>query len=496
MATNPLTRQAFGDQDPYTRPANSFGDAAASFADSAVQRVNTGASSGPLSKLASSAQTRLAAPIASAGNESASAAPSKQPEGWTAFTNRMIAMDRGQPAAKPSPTTVGQPAGSGQSLLSAAGIGSNPGGQAKQFQSPMVSHSGNDWTAHENLRRLKMDANSLVHQSAWAPKGAGEAAANAYNKASLIDHAAMTGGQAQASLATMQQNAGLLKEGMQQTGENARRSLADMAGLQRENIQQEGAVRRQSLADVANMDRTLVEQSGANARTSMEEQGKGIIAAMQAQAAARKAPEGYRFTADGSRMEVIPGGPSDINAPGGGKPLNDTQSKSLQFGARMQTASEGLDDLASEGIYEPGRMHRALGSTALTNWTQSDGQQKVEQSQRDFINAVLRRESGAAIADSEFENARKQYFPQMGDSAEVIEQKRRNREISTNGILAEVPNARQRLAQVIPPKAVEQAALTQPPASSAQRIESQEAFAQLASGATFVAPDGTVRIKP
>jgi hypothetical protein len=54
--------------------------------------------------------------------------------------------------------------------------------------------------------------------------------------------------------------------------------------------------------------------------------------------------------------------------------------------------------------------------------------QKVNQAQRDFVNAVLRQESGAAIADSEFENAKKQYFPQPGDKPEVIEQKRQNRE--------------------------------------------------------------------
>ncbi len=53
---------------------------------------------------------------------------------------------------------------------------------------------------------------------------------------------------------------------------------------------------------------------------------------------------------------------------------------------------------------------------------------QVEQAQRDFINATLRRESGAAIADSEFENAQKQYFPQLGDTKEVVKQKQRNRE--------------------------------------------------------------------
>jgi hypothetical protein len=68
----------------------------------------------------------------------------------------------------------------------------------------------------------------------------------------------------------------------------------------------------------------------------------------------------------------------------------------------------------------------ALGT--LTNWTQSEPQQKVEQAQRNFINAVLRRESGAVITPEEFDNARKQYFPQPGDEKGTIAQKQSNRQ--------------------------------------------------------------------
>ena len=59
----------------------------------------------------------------------------------------------------------------------------------------------------------------------------------------------------------------------------------------------------------------------------------------------------------------------------------------------------------------------------------SDEYKQIEQAQRDFINATLRRESGAAIAPSEFENAQLQYFPQPGDTPEVVKQKQRNREM-------------------------------------------------------------------
>jgi hypothetical protein len=70
----------------------------------------------------------------------------------------------------------------------------------------------------------------------------------------------------------------------------------------------------------------------------------------------------------------------------------------------------------------------------------TEGQQ-AEQSQRDFLNAVLRRESGAVISQPEFDNGKKQYFPQPGDDPKTIEQKARNRQIAVEGILAEVPTA-------------------------------------------------------
>jgi hypothetical protein len=72
---------------------------------------------------------------------------------------------------------------------------------------------------------------------------------------------------------------------------------------------------------------------------------------------------------------------------------------------------------------------------AVGNMALSSSGQKAEQAQRDFINAVLRQESGAVISEQEFDNARKQYFPQPFDSAEVKRQKAQNRKLAIQGIL-------------------------------------------------------------
>ena len=64
---------------------------------------------------------------------------------------------------------------------------------------------------------------------------------------------------------------------------------------------------------------------------------------------------------------------------------------------------------------------------------------QLDQAKRDFVNAVLRRESGAVISDAEFANADQQYFPQIGDDAATKAQKARNRAVALEGMKADVP---------------------------------------------------------
>lgn len=124
-----------------------------------------------------------------------------------------------------------------------------------------------------------------------------------------------------------------------------------------------------------------------------------------------------------------------------GRPLTESQGRGQMFGTRAATADKILTDL--EGQY--GRWGLAMKQGAegtplvggqmgtVGNVLLSANQQKAEQAQRDFVNAVLRQESGAVISPSEFENARKQYFPQPGDSDAVVEQKRANRQTAIEG---------------------------------------------------------------
>jgi hypothetical protein len=136
---------------------------------------------------------------------------------------------------------------------------------------------------------------------------------------------------------------------------------------------------------------------------------------------------------------------SAMQSTGGAKPLTESQGKAAGFGVRANDADSIIRDIGGSGDVQPGLIKRtaeavpfvgdALGT--LTNWTQSEPQQKVEQAQRNFINAVLRRESGAAIGSEEFDNARTQYFPQPGDEPGTIAQKQANRQATIAALKTE-----------------------------------------------------------
>tara|TARA_R110000868_G_scaffold69515_2_gene204576 strand:- start:227 stop:2164 length:1938 start_codon:yes stop_codon:yes gene_type:complete len=133
------------------------------------------------------------------------------------------------------------------------------------------------------------------------------------------------------------------------------------------------------------------------------------------------------------------------------KPLTEGQAKAVHFATRMEASEKIISDLAKEGTTSgvPGAQSTGmLGS--IINTTLTGNQQKLVQAKRDFINAVLRRESGAVISKDEFKNAEKQYFPQVGDSDGVIAQKEANRRIAINGIKADIPaNHRDRIMQEV-----------------------------------------------
>lgn len=113
------------------------------------------------------------------------------------------------------------------------------------------------------------------------------------------------------------------------------------------------------------------------------------------------------------------------------KPLTEYQGKATTFGTRAAQSHNILNSL-EEGV-NPVNVAASRKGGMLVNWAMDTPTRQVEQAQRDFINAVLRQESGAAIGKDEYESAARQYFPEAGDPPEVIAQKRAARETQIRG---------------------------------------------------------------
>ena len=102
-----------------------------------------------------------------------------------------------------------------------------------------------------------------------------------------------------------------------------------------------------------------------------------------------------------------------------------TSSQSLAAGFAQRTLDSG-NIITEIGDKFTGAVSRAVG--IVPRGFQFQNRQRFDQATRDFISATLRRESGAAIQQSEFDYANLQYIPQPGDKEDVLEQKQRNRE--------------------------------------------------------------------
>ena len=150
--------------------------------------------------------------------------------------------------------------------------------------------------------------------------------------------------------------------------------------------------------------------------------------AQETQAAQNAAREGVLSPTDAAMLGV-PYGTTKAQA-NGRTAATQQQYTDAGFAERMAAANGQVDDYVKSsanwgvgGISAPTKAWEA----AKPNMMKDPVQQKYEQAQRNFVNALLRKESGAAISEAEFDNARKQYFPQPGDDDSAIEQKRQNR---------------------------------------------------------------------
>jgi hypothetical protein len=151
---------------------------------------------------------------------------------------------------------------------------------------------------------------------------------------------------------------------------------------------------------------------------------------------------------------------------GKGTALTESQGNATAYGMRMKEANAILEPLERAGKTNTGLIKGVVGGTvglipllgekledvsgsvfnALPRILGglSPEQQQVAQARINFITAILRKESGAAIGANEFATAEKNYFPKPGDDAATIAQKQQARKTAIRAMEIQAgPGARQ-----------------------------------------------------
>ena len=171
------------------------------------------------------------------------------------------------------------------------------------------------------------------------------------------------------------------------------------------------------------------------------------------------------------------------------KPLTESQGENKQHSTKMGAANaiftNQLENQDGTLNYDPLAVNRKevigdyyligdASAAILNKYNLSPQDRQASQAKKIFINSILRKESGAAIAQSEFDNADSQYFPQYGDDQQTIINKRITRDLVTKTMAAAVngdPKAETEIQQIIA-----ELSIYKPPLEKKPRTKEQKAL--------------------
>jgi hypothetical protein len=148
---------------------------------------------------------------------------------------------------------------------------------------------------------------------------------------------------------------------------------------------------------------------GTTAQTGVDAQGNPVF---------------FQTSPQGGAPSIVPGVKPKPEAMGA------AESNAATFADRMTNANPIFDKLSPPSVEA-----QAVSGIPLVGNTLIDARNRqFQQAERDFISAVLRKESGAAISNTEYESERKKYIPVSGDDAQTLELKRKSREAALAGM--------------------------------------------------------------
>lgn len=179
-------------------------------------------------------------------------------------------------------------------------------------------------------------------------------------------------------------------------------------------------------------------------RAARAEERAAAAAARQAEIDARAAATTPYMPGPGGSLVPRPGGPADRTHPTG-QPT-ESQGKASAFLTRALGANRDYESLnIGPRSYVGQRMHGVAGDLQNVLPTALGGndaaRQRADNTQAEFVAAVLRLDSGAAVPPAELEQYSRIYFPIAGDTPEVIAQKARARARVMQGLVAEAGQA-------------------------------------------------------
>lgn len=128
---------------------------------------------------------------------------------------------------------------------------------------------------------------------------------------------------------------------------------------------------------------------------------------------------------------------SQLGQPGSGKPATEGQITNAGYADRIQQANSIID--AKTPVLQNlnyAQFKLLESKSQLSNKLLSPDQRQAAQAMRNFITAKLRKESGAAISPTEFDDARLQYFPALGDDTQTITNKKALRDSVLNNLIS------------------------------------------------------------
>jgi hypothetical protein len=165
--------------------------------------------------------------------------------------------------------------------------------------------------------------------------------------------------------------------------------------------------------------RTMAQVRASNANAA---QSYAAAAASRRGGGAAKAPAGYMWSLDGSSLVGIPGGPADP-----AKKLTETQSKDLAFYERGKAALDKLDADRAKNMTSLYNSTIGEAPFGIGNYWQTPSSRQGKQAAADFLAAILRKDSGAALTKSDFDVYGTIFIPQFGDDPGTLQQKAESR---------------------------------------------------------------------